>query len=345
MSPEQASGKQELVGPASDIYSLGAILYACLTGRAPFVADSPVDTLLQVMKKEPVSPRELNPSVPKDLETICLKCLAKEPHKRYGTAQELANDLGRFLEGRPVTARPVSASAKIWRWARRNPRVASLTALSVLLLVSGIAASSFFAIEADHRAGAEADQRRRADHQAELAIIAQQQTEQALSKEEFARSEAETARHEAETQRAAAMREKSLAQQAQHRAEQAQQLESQQRKIAEEAKKLAQWQTYVARLYPLMDRWHQKDYGQLDRMLDESIPGEDEPDFRGWEWYYLRDQTRQFFHPLPLDRSPAPYHSISPSNFATGHSLSRSNRDLGCHGQRTPQDATGRRLA
>ena len=131
MSPEQASGKLELIGPASDIYSLGAILYACLTGRAPFVADSPVDTLLQVMKKDPVSPRELNPSVPRDLETICLKCLTKEPHKRYGTAQELAEDLTRFLEGRPVVARPVGPISKTARWCRRNKAIAALLCLLV----------------------------------------------------------------------------------------------------------------------------------------------------------------------------------------------------------------------
>lgn len=134
MSPEQASGKQELVGPASDIYSLGAILFASLTGRAPFVAESPVDTLWQVMNKEPAFPLELNPSVPKDLETICLKCLTKEPHKRYGTAQEFADDLRRFLEGRPVVARPVGRIDKSWRWAKRNPWIATLGTLSILLM-------------------------------------------------------------------------------------------------------------------------------------------------------------------------------------------------------------------
>lgn len=129
MSPEQAAGKPALIGPASDIYSLGAILYACLAGRAPFVADSPVDTLLQVMQKAPVSPRELNPAVPKDLETICLKCLNKEPHKRYGTAQELADDLARYLGGRPVLARPVGAISRAVLWCRRNKAVATLVGL------------------------------------------------------------------------------------------------------------------------------------------------------------------------------------------------------------------------
>jgi serine/threonine protein kinase/WD40 repeat protein len=152
MSPEQAAGKQDLVGPASDIYSLGAVLYASLSGRAPFVADSPVDTLLQVMNKEPVSPRELNPSVPKDLETICLKCLNKEAQKRYYSAQDLADDLQRFLENRPVLARPVNRLTKFSRWVKRNPVVASLTLTSILLLVSGTAISSYFATQENQRA-------------------------------------------------------------------------------------------------------------------------------------------------------------------------------------------------
>jgi WD40 repeat protein/tRNA A-37 threonylcarbamoyl transferase component Bud32 len=134
MSPEQAAGKTRLVGPPADIYSLGAILYALLTSRAPFVGESQADTILQVIHKEPVSPRTLNPSTPRDLETICIKCLEKEPHKRYGTAQLLADDLTRFLENRPVLARPISRVARAWRWCRRNPWAA--TALALVLLVA-----------------------------------------------------------------------------------------------------------------------------------------------------------------------------------------------------------------
>ncbi len=136
MSPEQASGKTRLVGPPADIYALGAILYAMLTTRAPFVGESQADTILQVIQKEPISPRTLNPSVPRDLETICIKCLEKEPHKRYGTAQLLADDLGRFLEGRPVIARPISSPARAWRWCRRKPALAGLWATAALLALT-----------------------------------------------------------------------------------------------------------------------------------------------------------------------------------------------------------------
>lgn len=152
MSPEQAAGKHSHIGPGSDIYSLGAVLYACLTGRAPFVADSPVDTLLQVLNKEPVAPRDLNPSIPKDLNTICLKCLHKEPHKRYGTAQLLAEDLGRFLAGRPVAARPISRTARTWRWCRRNPVIASLCAAVAVLLIGGTVVASILAFIAEQNA-------------------------------------------------------------------------------------------------------------------------------------------------------------------------------------------------
>lgn len=152
MSPEQASGNSALIGPASDIYSLGGILYCSIAGRAPFVAESTVDTIMQVLKKDPVAPRELNPSVPRDLETICLKCLRKEPHQRYGTAQLLADDLQRFLDGRPVQARPVSSPEKTWRWVQRNPTIASLVALSMIFLGAGAIVSTIFAVEANHRA-------------------------------------------------------------------------------------------------------------------------------------------------------------------------------------------------
>lgn len=136
MAPEQAAAKYQLVGIASDIYSLGAMLYACLSGRAPFVAESTAETIRQVIHDEPVPTSVLNPRVPKDLETICLKCLSKEPHRRYGTAEDLADDLLRFQEGRPVVARPISRISKVHRWAKRNPWIAATAALLLLIALA-----------------------------------------------------------------------------------------------------------------------------------------------------------------------------------------------------------------
>jgi WD40 repeat protein len=142
MAPEQAGGKTHEIGPAADVYALGAILYECLTGRPPFKAATSLDTILQVLTDEPVPPGRLQLRLPRDLDVICLKCLAKTPGKRYASAAALADDLRAFLDGRPIKARPAGRIERAVKWARRRPTAAALLATAVaaaVLVILGLA--------------------------------------------------------------------------------------------------------------------------------------------------------------------------------------------------------------
>jgi len=183
MPPEQARGDKE-IGPPADVYALGAILYACLTGRPPFRGATTVETILQVLSIEPVAVRQLNPAVPRDLETICHKCLAKEPTRRYASAAALADDLVRFLDGRPILARPAGVVERASRWVKRNPAISALTAAVVLTLTVGVVVSVNYARQAWFEKG-------RADERTAEALDRLHRTELLLYASHLAAAQAE----------------------------------------------------------------------------------------------------------------------------------------------------------
>jgi hypothetical protein len=255
MAPEQAAGHTRSAGPAADVCALGAVLYACLTGEPPFLAATVLETLEQVRSQEPVPPSRLQPSVPHDLETICLRCLAKEPERRYASAQELGDDLGRFTRGEPVLARPVGAVARAAKWARRRP------ALAGLLAASGLAAGALAALLAT------------------LLVLGSR--EQVLDLETLARK--------------AAQENERLAHQAEQQAEQNEREQRGLRQSADQARTETERQRQLTRaaLYPhriAMAATDRRAHNLLRAMQQlDACPA----DLRDWEWHYLRRMCRQ----------------------------------------------------
>lgn len=197
MPPEQAAGKMQEVGPLADVYSLGAILYFLLTKRAPFHGTSTMETLRMVTSDPPVSPRELNPEADLDLTTICLKCLEKDPFKRYPSAGALADEFDRFLSGKPIEARPVSSYERTIRWALRNKLLSGLIITAVLTLIIGAGVSTYFGFEAQknltkvNEALVVTDQaRKEAEAAKQIAMVEKEATRKALAVSNTALAEA-----------------------------------------------------------------------------------------------------------------------------------------------------------
>jgi eukaryotic-like serine/threonine-protein kinase len=248
MAPEQAGGQAHRVGPAADIYALGAILYECLTGRPPFKAPTPLDTILQVVADEPAPPRQLQPGTPRDLETICLCCLQKEPRKRYPSAADLAEDLRRFRAGEPIRARPVGPLERLAKWVRRRPGIAALAAAVLLVSALGVSLVSW---------------------QWREAVAARRVAEDEKEAADRARADAEARRGEAEEARGHALRKQREAESA--------------RKETGAALAKARKSLYLQLLALAGRDWSANKLSQADQLLGQCPPAH-----RGWEWAYFK---------------------------------------------------------
>ena len=274
MSPEQAAGQSSQAGTAADIYALGAILYCLLCGRPPFEGATLDETLRQVREDDPAPPSTLG-AVPLDLNAICLRCLQKVPEDRYATAQALADDLQHFLNGEPVTTRPVGPVERLVKWARRRPAIAGLTTAVLVAVVAGSAIAKYFAMETEYQRGLTAETEKREEKANDLARIkALEATQKGILAEEF-KEKATNEGLRADTKTQEALTQTAIAEQ--------------KTELAEKESDRADLTAYADHLNLAQRDWKNADIGTLLKRLEQTEPqGSEDEDLRGFEWHYWK---------------------------------------------------------